>query len=193
MSLIVIYGSTRRNGNTENLTKVVLEQLDGISITEEFLLEYSIEPIIDQRHDVNGFDDVNDDYEDLIKKVLDHDAILFVTPLYWYGMSGRMKNFIDRWSQSIRNKSYDFKKQMNGKKVYLLIVGGTCAPVTALPLVQQFQLISQFLNMELLGYTIGRGVKPLEVLNDEGSIVGAKQLGVQIKNNLSRSYYNKSD
>lgn len=186
MNLIIIYGSTRRNGNTENLTKVVLEQLGGISITEEFLLEYNIQPIIDQRHDVDGFDDVVDDYDDLIKRVLIHDAILFVTPLYWYGMSGRMKNFIDRWSQSIRNKSYDFKKQMNGKKVYLLIVGGACAPVTALPLVQQFQLICQFLNMEFLGYTIGRGVKPLEVISDEGSIVGAKQLGIQIKEDLSK-------
>jgi len=181
MKLLAIYGSSRRNGNTEALTKLVLEQLNKASYGEIFLLDHQIKPIIDERHSDEGFTQVDDDYESLIEQAMLYDALLFATPLYWYGMSGRLKNFIDRWSQSLRNDKYSFKESMKGKKIYLVIVGGKASPITALPLVQQFQSIAQFMDMELSGYVIGRGVKPLEVLGDEDSIIAAKQLGKKIK------------
>ncbi|OEG00003.1 NAD(P)H-dependent oxidoreductase [Vulcanibacillus modesticaldus] len=184
MKLLAIYGSSRKNGNTEALTKIVLQNLDKNSYNEIFLMDYQIKPIIDQRHTSTGFQRINDDYDNLAKELLNHDAILFATPLYWYGMSGQLKIFIDRFSQSIRSQEYDFKEEMKGKKIYLVIVGGESAPYTALPLVQQFQLICQFLELDFRGYIIGKGVKPLEVLEDEESILQAKQLGKKIKTDL---------
>jgi len=185
MKLITIYGSSRKGGNSEALAKIALEQLDNNTYKEIFLLDYNINPIIDERHTEQGFNHVKDDYEELITDILNYDAILFVTPLYWFGMSGRLKNFIDRFSQSLRSPHYDFKESMEGKKVYLIIVGGTMASITALPLVQQFQLITQFMNMEFSGYLIGKGIKPLEVLDDEDSIIAAKQLGKTIRKDLT--------
>lgn len=184
MKLLTIYGSSRRHGNTESLTRVVLDQLDQKDYSELFLLDHEIKPIVDERHTESGFTLVDDDYEELAKALMEHEAILFVTPLYWYGMSGRLKNFIDRWSQSIRSEDYDFKARMEGKKIYVLVVGGTLAPFTALPLIQQFQLIGQFLNMEFGGYAIGKGVKPKEVLEDKESVILAEQLGKKIKDDL---------
>ncbi len=185
MKLLVIYGSSRKNGNTEALTKTVLNQLNKSSFDEVYLLDYHIEHIVDERHAIGGFQKVDDDYELLEKELLNHDAILFATPLYWYSMSGRLKNFIDRWSQSIRNDTYDFKEMMKGKKIYVIIVGGATAPLTALPLVQQFQLISNFMGMEFVDYVIGKGVKPSEVLEDEDSVLQAKQLGKKINVDLN--------
>lgn len=185
MRLLAIYGSSRRNGNTEALTKVVLKQLDKASYNEIFLLDYQINSIIDERHNDTGFTLVDDDYEALIKQAITYDALLFATPLYWYGMSGRLKNFIDRWSQSLRSDKYSFKESMKGKKIYLVVVGGKASPITALPLIQQFQLIAQFMEMEFNGYVIGKGVKPLEVLDDEDSVIAAKQLGKKIKFDLT--------
>ena len=185
--LLVIYGSTRKKGNSESLTKKTLENIEKDYYEEIYLLDYHIKPIIDQRHSPSGFQPVDDDYEKLVKKLMGHDAVLFVTPLYWYGMSGLLKNFIDRFSQSLRSEEYDFKENMKQKKIYLLIVGGQYAPVTALPLIQQFELICQFFDMEFGGYVIGRGVKPLEVLEDEDSILSAMQLGKKIKADLISS------
>lgn len=182
--LLTIYGSSRRNGNTETLTKILLEEIPKEYYHEVHLLDYHIEPIFDQRHEPSGFEETDDDYNELIKSFFNYEAFLFVTPLYWYSMSGRLKNLFDRFTQSMRNDTYDFKSEMKGKKIYVVIVGGPSAPVTALPLVQQFQLISQFLEMEFKGYLIGRGSKPQEVLEDENAVVSAKLLAGQIRQDL---------
>jgi multimeric flavodoxin WrbA len=112
---------------------------------------------------------------------MEHDAIVFATPLYWYGMSGHMKNFIDRWSQSLRDPRYDFKEAMRGKQAYVVITGGENARLFALPLVQQFDLIFRFMSMDFKGYLIGYGGKPDGILQDERALEEAKQLNRQLK------------
>ncbi|MFC7442196.1 flavodoxin family protein [Laceyella putida] len=174
----VILGSSRENGNSETLARRVCEGIDVEWIT---LSEKNIHPIVDQRHTENGFDPVDDDYEDVIQQVMDSDILIFSTPLYWYGMSGHMKNFVDRWSQSLRNTAYDFKGKMKGKPAYVIISGGESAKIKGLPLVQQFQYIFEFMNMKFAGYIIGRGSKPGEVLNDEVALQEADHLNRMLK------------
>jgi multimeric flavodoxin WrbA len=178
MKWMAIHGSSRKNGNTEKLTHYVLEDIPA---THLYLREYSIRPIVDQRHDPDGFDPVDDDYDRLTQQVMEHDAIVFSTPLYWYGMSGHMKNFIDRWSQSLRDPRYDFKEAMRGKQAYVVITGGENARLFALPLVQQFDLIFRFMSMDFKGYLIGYGGKPDGILHDERALEEAKQLNRQLK------------
>lgn len=163
MKILAIHGSSRENGNTEWLTRRVLH---GVSADHIYLRHHHIEPIIDQRHEPNGFQPVDDDYDQLIQSVRSADLLLFATPLYWYGMSGRMKNFIDRWSQSLRDPRFDFRKEMAGKKAFVIVVGGNQVHTKALPLIQQFQLIFEFMSMEMIGYLIGQGTKPGEIQND---------------------------
>jgi multimeric flavodoxin WrbA len=170
MKVLVINGSSREKGNSEYLTKELLKNIPHSIL---FLREYRIYPIIDQRHEVNGFDAVDDDYEKVIKQVLEYDILLFATPLYWYGMSGLMKNFVDRWSQSLRDKSIDFRGKMAKKQAFVLIVGGDRIHIKALPLVQQFQYIFDFMNMSMIGYLIGQGTKPEEVQNDRRALENA--------------------
>jgi len=184
MKLLTFYASSRKNGNSESLAKKVIEQLNQEDIREIHLMDHHVEAIIDERHSEKGFSPIDDDYEELVQQIMNSEALLFATPLYWYGMSGRLKNVIERWTESLRNKNYDFKEKMKGKKMYVVIVGGTTAPITALPLVQQFQFIAQFMQMEFSGYVIGKGGKPLEVLNDEESVQAAIQLGKKIKRDL---------
>jgi multimeric flavodoxin WrbA len=101
---------------------------------------------------------------------------VFATPLYWYGMSGQMKLFVDRWSHASRDKRFDFKGAMAGKKALAVIVGGNDAHIKALPLVQQFQYIFDFMHMEFSGYVIGHGGKPGEVLQDQRALGEADSL-----------------
>lgn len=82
--MFVIHGSSRQNGNTEALTYMMI---DGMKAEQIYLRDHTIYPITDQRHDAEGFQPVNDDYEQLTKRMLEHDTIIFATPLYWYGMA----------------------------------------------------------------------------------------------------------
>lgn len=178
MKISVILGSSRENGNSEILARRLC---DGIDVEWITLREMNIRPIVDQRHTEKGFDPVDDDYEDVINQVMDSDLLIFCTPLYWYGMSGHMKNFIDRWSQSLRNDRDYFKGKMKDKPAYVVISGGESAKIKGLPLVQQFQYIFEFMDMKFAGYLIGRGSKPGEVLNDKTSLMEADHLNQLLK------------
>lgn len=173
MKILVLYGSSRRNGNSEALADHLTR---GLECTRIYLAEKRITPIVDKRHDPEGFSPVDDDHDQIIRLMLSHDAIIFATPLYWYGMSGQMKTFVDRWSQSLRTPQYDFKNGMAGKKAYVVIAGGDNPRIKGLPLVQQFQYIFGFMGMEFAGYVLGKGGKPGEVLQDERALEDASHL-----------------
>jgi multimeric flavodoxin WrbA len=179
MNILVLHGSSRDGGNTEQLTNVALE---GIPHTRIFLHEKQIVPIVDKRHDPEGFQPVADDYEEVIQAVLQHDVLVFATPIYWYGMSGQMKLFVDRWSQSLRDKRFNFKEAMSRKKGYVILTGGDQPRIKGLPLVQQFQYIFSFVGMPFAGYIIGEGNQPGDILGDARAIEEAKLLNQQWRN-----------
>ncbi|SFF57372.1 Multimeric flavodoxin WrbA [Halobacillus alkaliphilus] len=180
MNIVVLYGGTRDGGNTELLTETVIGDL---SVNRIFLKDYQMNHIIDQRHDKKGFDNVEDDYDSVVSKMIDADVLIFATPIYWYGMSSVMKTFIDRWSQTARDDKFpNFKETMANKHVYLTAVGGDEPRIKGLPLVQQFKYICEFMNLNFIDYILGNGVKPLDVLKDEKSIEYAKAINKSLMN-----------
>ncbi|MBE7104201.1 flavodoxin family protein [Bacillus cereus] len=177
--MFVIHGSSRQNGNTETLTHMMV---DGTEAEHIYLRDHTVHPITDQRHDAEGFQPVNDDYEQLIEHMLEHDTIIFATPLYWYGMSGHMKNFVDRWSQSLRDKTLHFKEKMKGKKMYVVIVGGDNPKLKALPLIAQFQYIFDFVGSSFEGYIIGDANGLDEIKNDVEALTKVQLYNSEFKN-----------
>ncbi|KAB2329511.1 flavodoxin family protein [Cytobacillus depressus] len=174
MTIAVIYGGNRPNGNTESLTKLATQ---GLVVEEIYLKEYVIEPIIDKRHAEEGFPEVNDDYNFIIDRILPHDILIFSTPIYWYSMTGIMKNFIDRWSQTLKDTNYpDFKKQMSQKRAYVIAVGGDQPYMKGLPMIQQFQHIFDYVGTTFEGYIIGEGNRPDDIAQDLKALSAAEQL-----------------
>lgn len=178
MSIAVIYGSTRINGNTEQLTEHVIK---GLDVEKIFLRDYLIQPIDDRRHTEGGFLDVDDDYNSLVARMMKHDTFIFATPLYWYSMSGTMKNFIDRWSHTMRDEKFlDFKKQLGSKKAYVVAVGGDNPYLKGLPLIQQFNYIFEFMSISFDGYVLGQARRPGDISDDAAAISAAAHLNKKI-------------
>jgi len=174
VTIAVIYGGTRPKGNTEILTEMAIE---GLDVEKIYLKDYHIQPITDQRHTEEGFQEINDDYNSVIERVLKHDILIFSTPIYWYSMSGTMKNFIDRWSQTLRDPKFpDFKKKMSAKQAYVIAVGGDNPYIKGLPMIQQFQFIFDFMGISFAGYVLGKGNKPGDIYQDKKAIYAAEQL-----------------
>ncbi|MFM1655248.1 flavodoxin family protein [Brevibacillus sp. B_LB10_24] len=182
MQILVLHGSSRENGNTEQLTNCALE---GIPHTSIFLRKLDIRPIVDKRHDPEGFAPVTDDYDSVIQAVLSHEILLFSTPIYWYGMSGVMKDFVDRWSQSLRDKRFSFKESLANKQAYVIAAGGDEPRIKGLPLIQQFQYIFSFVGMPFGGYIIGEGNRPGDILRDKRAVAEARLLNEKLKKILS--------
>ncbi len=173
MHVLTLLGSSRQPSNTEMLTDYLLTDIDQTKIR---LAEKRIQPIVDMRHQPAGFSPVNDDHDKIIDTVLQHEILIFATPVYWYGMSGVMKNWIDRWSQSLRDKQISFQSSMATKTAYVVIVGGDNPRIKGLPLIMQFAHIFDFFGMTFGGYLIGEANVPGEILANQQALHDADGL-----------------
>lgn len=179
MSILVINGGGRKNGNTSILTERAIK---GLEIDTIDLRDHVIKAVEDGRHSPEGFTEVNDDYHEVIDRVMQHDILIFATPIYWYSMTGTLKNFIDRWSQTMRNPEYnDFRERMSLKKAFVIAVGGDSPGIKGLSFIQQFHYIFEFVHLPFEDYIIGHANKPGEIENDARALFSAEQLNQKLK------------
>ncbi|OAB43109.1 flavodoxin family protein [Paenibacillus antarcticus] len=172
MGIVVLYGSSRRDGNSDTLADLLVE---GLDVDRIYLSDYNLQPIVDYRHtEAGAYPD--DDYHELIDRVLEQDTIVFATPIYWYGISGVLKTFVDRWSQSLRENREHFLAEMSAKKAYVIAIGDDEPHVKGLPLIQQFQYIFDFTRTQFDGYIIGEGNKPGSILEDAAALTRVEEL-----------------
>ncbi|MCT4622915.1 MAG: NAD(P)H-dependent oxidoreductase [Schleiferiaceae bacterium] len=93
MKTMIIQGSARSEGNTKAVVTLLQQKLNA--------------DVIDlKKLDYSGFDYAHanreDDFLPTMKKLVQYDLFLFVTPVYWYSMSGLMKNFFDRITDCLK-------------------------------------------------------------------------------------------
>jgi NAD(P)H-dependent FMN reductase len=109
---IALFASSRRHGNTGQFMDRVAAQL-GIGVTDLGTLSFSP---YDYQHRNRG-----DDFEPLMMRVLEHDAIIFASPVYWYAVSPPMKAFLDRISDFLDlDDLLDHGRRLRGKTGYVL-------------------------------------------------------------------------
>ncbi|GAA0342713.1 flavodoxin family protein [Bacillus carboniphilus] len=174
MKIIVFHGSTRSDGNTEYLAHLAVPEDKA---THVYLRDCFIQDIQDERHSEEGFPEIDDDMAAIVDQMLDHDVLVFATPIYWYSMTSLMKTFIDRWSQIMREDRYShFKDRLKEKKAYVIAVGGDSPYIKGLPLIQQFKHIFEFFGTSFEGYLIGKANKPGEIKEDQRAIQAAPTL-----------------
>lgn len=108
MKGIIIEGSARSNGNTSLVAKEIA-RLTGFELVH--LSEKSI------GHFDYEFKNQDDDFLPLMQHIVDeHELIVFITPIYWYSMSGLMKVFFDRISDCLHSHK-DTGRKLRGMKI----------------------------------------------------------------------------
>ena len=179
MKITMLVGSSRKGGNSELLADFIVQ---GIEHEKVYIKDLDIRTIEDLRHTRNGFQEIKDDYDKLIEVIMKSDVLIFATPIYWYSMSGLMKNMIDRFSQAIRDNRYpNLKEHLKTMRAIVVVVGGDEPRIKGLPLLQQFQYIFEFLNMSFSSYIIGEANQPKEILKDCRALSHAAWLNKKLK------------
>ncbi|MGG0658393.1 flavodoxin family protein [Rummeliibacillus pycnus] len=187
MRITCFIGSSRENGNTEILTDIVTKDIQHQKIN---LRKLNIKPIHDLRHDVNGFQPVDDDYDQIIEAFMESDLLVFSTPVYWYTMSGLMKNMVDRISHAIRDNRYpQFREQLKTKNAIVVTVGGDDPYIKGLPLIQQFKYTFDFLDINFPAYIIGEGHRPGDISQDKQAITQANLLNEKLKEVIAKGSF----
>ena len=111
MKKVVIVGSSRNDGDTANLTKKLIEKSkwDLVNLND---YEFSY---FDYKHENR-----NDDYLNLMKEIVEkYETLIFVTPIYWYSMSGIMKVFFDRFTDLLTIEK-ELGRKLRGKKMAVI-------------------------------------------------------------------------
>jgi len=140
MKALIIQGSARSDGNTYKVSRELQKQLncDLLNLSEKNIGHYDYE-----------YKNQEDDFPDLIAKIADeYDLIILASPVYWYTMSGRMKVFFDRISDTIRI-SKEVGRKLRGKKMAALSCGYGSDPIESFFL--PFQKSADYLGIEYVG------------------------------------------
>ncbi len=119
---------------------------------------------------------IRDDAVGIARSVLGSDAVVFVTPIYYYEMSGQMKTLIDRMN-SLYSSDYRFRR------VYLLTAAAEDEPGTDSRAVSGLQgWVDCFEKAELAGTLFCGGLGgPNEAEGDKSALDAAFEFGRSIK------------
>ncbi|REJ37304.1 MAG: NAD(P)H-dependent oxidoreductase [Bacillota bacterium] len=176
--LALIIASHRRNGNAELLAETAVAAAPvPLEVDRIRLIDYRIERYPDVRHSGSPVPRIDDDYDAVLRRVLDADALLLAVPVYWYSMPGVLKDFLDRWSGSLRDPEVRFRERMRGKPVFVATVVSDEDRSVAEPLIKSLWLTCHYyLGMRWGGVAVGYGDRPGDVVNDAQGMAEARDL-----------------
>lgn len=146
MKILMINGSPRRLGNTALALQVLQEKLKE-KHEIELLQSYSmaVTPCLScyQCQKNGGYCVQKDDTNAMLQKIAEADCIVFGSPVFWGGISGQLKLFIDKFIA----KSEAFKKQ--SKKVVNIVVGASDPNALQYKTIEiQFDGICQYIHWQ---------------------------------------------
>ena len=162
MKITVITGSARKNG------------------TSNYMADEFIRGAEESGHEVYRFDSAKkdvkhclgcnacgmgtkpcihkDDFVELKEYLLNSDVIVFVTPMYYFGMSSTLKKVIDRFY------SIDPQIKSGNKKGILISVQHAPVDTVKEPINAHYQAILSWLNMKNIGIINAIGIESVEHL-----------------------------
>ena len=147
MNILILNGSPRHTGNTHSALRLLEEKLHALGAQTQFVDVCNLKLTGCQACDTckkNGGRCVMDqDSAQVIDQIAQADAVVFGTPVYWWGMSAQLKMVVDKFYP----QDGPFHK-MN-KKIGVLVVGANAQTDPQYELIgRQFSCIADYLGWE---------------------------------------------
>jgi multimeric flavodoxin WrbA len=182
MKILGIIGSPRKNGNTHVLVSRVLDGArDEGAETEAILLGNLKIEECNGCHACwkgNHVCSKHDGMKDLYPRIIESDAIVFGTPVYWYGPTAIMKCFIDRF---VYFNCPDNRNKIRGKTAVIAVPFEDETLETSNLVVDFFERSLSYLEMNLVERILVPGVtKRGEVHNRKQIMDECYELGQKL-------------
>lgn len=139
MKTIIIQGSSRSNGHSSQIISLLKKQIDAdvIDLNTRIIHPFHYDHI----HS-------DDDFIPIMKQIIEYERIIFITPVYWYSMSGIMKNFFDRITDCLIIEK-ELGRQLRGK--YMAAISCGSDEEQTLGFFEPFRKSAEYLGMHYLG------------------------------------------
>jgi len=182
VQIVGINGSPRREGKTRFLLSVALEaaKKEG-AITEIIdLYDIPIQPCLGCYSDERNLcepkkcteGDLEDGMKGLQQKLLVVDGLIFATPVYWFNVSGVMKNFIDRLA-SLENVG----KLLDGKVAGFIATAEEDGAINA---IMHLMAVASDMGFVIPPYSLVSSTGVDKIKEDPDAIKDAKRLGINM-------------
>jgi multimeric flavodoxin WrbA len=117
--------------------------------------------------------------------VLAADAVVFATPLYWYGVSGQLKTFLDRmfcYIAASYPRAAEVVVGLSGKRLALLISSEETYVGASLGVLHEIQEFARYTHSSLVGVVNGIG-------NQRGDVRADPDLPLERARTLGRRLF----
>lgn len=154
MKIVVIEGSPHKKGSSNLLAEQFMQGAKEAGHTVSILdaAHMNIHPCIGCGHcGMDGDCTWNDDVVQIKEALLSSDMAVFVTPVYYFGMSAQLKMVIDRF--------YSYTMKLSGKRLKTaLIAAAWDSDEDVMPCLEaHYQKLCRYMNFKDCGRILGTG------------------------------------
>lgn len=154
MNILVLSGSPRKNGNSNELAKQFIKGAEeaGHQVNRIDAAEKDIHPCIACNScGMDGPCIFKDDFQEVREKIIPADLVAFVSPLYYFGISAQLKALIDRF--------YAINGQIHvPKKAVFLLTFANSGMKNADAVLAHYDALLDYLGWQDAGRVIAPGV-----------------------------------
>ncbi|NCO60886.1 MAG: flavodoxin family protein [Deltaproteobacteria bacterium CG_4_8_14_3_um_filter_51_11] len=181
--VVVILGSPRKNGNSAMLAQQVVKGAvsEGAEVETFFLDEMDISPCRScyacQAEGSTGCA-VDDDMQRIYPRLVECDAWVIASPVYWFNMSAQTKIFMDRCFALTAYSKDAFK----GKRVAIAMTYGDKDPFASgcVNALRSFQDAFRYVGAKIIGMVYGSAMNAGEISSNTELMKEAEELGITL-------------
>lgn len=178
MKILVIESSPHKNGSSNLLARHFIRGAKeaGHTVTVFDAAQAELHPCLGcEACGMSGPCCQKDDMAGLKEQILGSDMVVFVTPLYYFGMSAQLKTVIDRF--------YSFNGQLSAKglKTALIVAAWDNRDWTMRDISSHYQTLCKYLNFKNQGMILGFGCGTVPMTEKSRYLQDAYELGKSLK------------
>jgi len=181
-NVLALLGSPRKQGNSRLLANHIMigAESRGATIESIYLNGLDIKSCQGcyacQKEESRGCI-VNDDMQGLYPKIIQADALIIASPVYWFSMSAQTKIFMDRCMALFNENPKE--GPLYGKNIAIAMTYGDKDAFSSgcINALRTFQDAYNFVGADIVGMVYGSAEEPGEIANNSELIQDAETLG----------------
>lgn len=187
--VLVLTSSPRLEGNSHKLAEALAAGAQGAG-AEVHLVDLALHVtglLRDCRscRRADGSCSIEDGHGEIFRELyLSADVVVYATPIWWYGISGTLKAFVDRIFCFMGEQAPGAAgavQRLQGKRMALLLSAEESNFAARLAIVEQMCELGRYLHHDFVGIVTGVGNRRGEVASDPANpIAAARELGARL-------------
>jgi multimeric flavodoxin WrbA len=181
--VLVVLGSPRKKGNSSTLAARISRgaRSAGAEVETVFLHALRISPCRGcdtcKKQDTRGCA-IKDDMQEIYQKLIEADAWVIASPVYWFTMSAQTKTFMDRCYALTAYAKNPFA----GKRIAIAMSYGDADPVKSgcVNALRTFQDAYRYTGSKIVGTVYGSAVEVGEIARNKALMREAEELGKRL-------------